>query len=42
MIAIQQCTNLIQSNTTEDCDDAIRELQQIVDVISRQHDKRLR
>ena len=32
MIAIQRCTNLIQGNTTEDCDDAIRELQQIVDV----------
>ena len=32
MIAIQRCTNLIQGNTTKDCDDAIRELQQIVDV----------
>ena len=32
MIAIQRCTNLIQGNTTKDCDDAIRALQQIVDV----------
>ena len=32
MIAIQRCTNLIQGNTTEDCDDVIRKLQQIVKV----------
>ena len=32
MMDIQQCTNLIQGNTTEDCNGAICELKHIVDV----------
>ena len=32
MMAIQQCTNLIQGKTTEDCNGAIRKLKHIVDV----------